>query len=92
MKLNGAILANTDTGTLINYLIRSLFSQVDVNLGGKIISSSASTYSYRAYLETLLNCNGETKETQLGMKLFHKDRACLLDDTDVPRKIKKMQV
>ena len=74
LKLNSPILANTDRVTLINYLIGSLFSQVDVKLGGKIISSSASTYSYHAYLETLLNCNGETKKLNQGWNSFAKTR------------------
>ena len=70
LKPNSPILANTDRVTLINYLIGSFFSQVDVKFGGKIISSSTSTYSYHAYLETLLNCNGETKKFNQGWNSF----------------------
>ena len=38
LLLNGANLANTDIVALINYPIGSLFVQVNVGLGGKIIS------------------------------------------------------
>ena len=39
------------------------------------ISSSTNTYPYRAYIETLLNCSKEEKNTQFGMGLFYKDTA-----------------
>ena len=39
----------------VNLLLHSLFSQVEVQLNDKLVTSSASTYAYRAYLETLLN-------------------------------------
>ena len=39
------------------------------------ISSSTNTCPYKAYIETLLNCSKEEKNTQLGMGLFYKDAA-----------------
>ena len=42
-----------------------MFSQVDVSLVEKEISSSYNTYVYRAYLETLLNYGKPGKESHL---------------------------
>ena len=60
----------------------SLFSQGDILLGGKVISSSTNTHHYRAYFETLLNYSKEAKNTQLDMGLFYKDTAGYFDELD----------
>ena len=44
-----------------NYPIASLFNQVDVILGGKLISSATNTYAHRSILEVLLNCDKELR-------------------------------
>ena len=54
-KANGQNLAEADKVSVINYPVSSLFSQVDILLGGKVMSSSAITYPYKAYIETLLD-------------------------------------
>ena len=82
IKAGGQNLAETDKANVINYPVSSLFSQVDILLGGKVISSSTNTYPYRAYIETLLNYSKEAKETQLGMDFFYKDTAGHLDELD----------
>ena len=60
----------------------SLFNQVDIILAGKVISSSANTYPYRAYIETLLNYSKKAKNTLLRMGLFCKDTAGHFDELD----------
>ena len=40
-----------DKFSVISDLVSSLFSQVDILFGEKIISSSTNTYSYIAYIE-----------------------------------------
>ena len=42
-KANGQNLADADKVSVINYLVSFLFSQVDILLGGKAISSSTNT-------------------------------------------------
>ena len=59
----------------INYSIGSMFNQVDVNLGGTTISSSNNLYSYRAYVEALLNYGKDAKKSQLQMGMYFKDPA-----------------
>ena len=59
----------------VNYIFGSAFSQVDVSLGGTVISSSNNTYAYRALLETLLNFGSDAKSTQLEMGFYKKEVA-----------------
>ena len=77
-KADGQNLAEADKVSVTSYPVSSLFSQVDILLGGKVVSSSTNTYPYRAYIETLLNYSREAKETQL----FYKDMAGHLDELD----------
>ena len=53
----------------VNMLLHSLFSQVDVQLSDKLITSSVNTNVYRAYLEILLNYGKPAKESQLTTSL-----------------------
>ena len=66
-----------------NYPIASLFNQVDVILGGKLISSAAHTYARRSILEVLLNYNKVAAESQLGCGLFCKDTAGQMEEMDI---------
>lgn len=73
--------ANTNVGP-INLLAHSLFQQVDVWLNDTMITNASNLYHYRAYLETLLSFNGESKTSQLTMALYNKDKAGSMDDVD----------
>ena len=66
-----------------NYPIASLFNQVDVILGGKLISSATNTYAHRSILEVLLNYDKEAAELQLGCGLFCKDTAGQMEEMDI---------
>lgn len=59
----------------INYPIASLFNQVDISLGDRLISQSDNLYTYRAYIETILNYNTQTLASQFTAGLFFKDTA-----------------
>ncbi|XP_053323790.1 uncharacterized protein F54H12.2-like [Spea bombifrons] len=61
--------------SLINYPIATLFNQLDVTLGDRLISQSNNLYSYRAYIETLLNYSADALSTQFTAGLFYKDTA-----------------
>ncbi|KAM4019358.1 uncharacterized protein F54H12.2-like [Anomaloglossus baeobatrachus] len=50
-------------------------SKVDITLGDRLISQSDNLYSYRAYIETLLNYSTQTLSTQFTAGLFYKDTA-----------------
>ena len=67
---------------LANYPIASLFNQVDVILGGKLISSATNTYAHRSILEVLLNYDKEAAKSQLDCGLFCKDTAGQMEEMD----------
>lgn len=67
------------TGPVNNWM-HSLFSQVEVSLNGKLISSPSHTYGYRAYIETLLNFGSSAKKTHLTSRLWYKDTAGKFND------------
>lgn len=70
--------ATTQVGPT-NLFLHSLFSQVDVSLNERLISSSTNTYAYHAMLETLLNYGEEAKTSQLSMAMFFKDTPGKMD-------------
>ena len=77
---DGANIADVAAIGPVNLLMHSLFSQVDVALNDKLVSSSTNTYAYRDYLETLLNYGKEAKESQLASVMWYKDTAGKMDD------------
>ena len=82
-KANGQNLAEADEVSVIDYPVSSLFSQADILLGGKVISSLTNTYPYKAYIETLLNYSKEAKNKKLGMGLFYKNTASHFHELDL---------
>ncbi|XP_019617759.1 PREDICTED: uncharacterized protein F54H12.2-like [Branchiostoma belcheri] len=73
VRPNGADLPGDAKVGPVNLWLHSLFQQVDVSLGGKLITDATNCYPYRAYLETLLNFGSEAKQTQLTSSLFYQD-------------------
>ena len=67
----------------MNCPIASLFNQVDIILGGKLISSGTNTYSHHSILEVLLDYDKEAAESQLGCGLFCKDTAGQMGGMDI---------
>ena len=76
---DGANIADAAAIGPVNLLMHSLFSQVDVALNDKLISSSTNTYAYRAYLETLLNYGKEAKKFQLTSVMWYKNTSGKMD-------------
>lgn len=67
----------------INLTLHSLFSNIDVELCGKVISdSNTGLYPYRAILETLLTYGKDAQETHLLSSLFVKDTAGRMEEMD----------
>ncbi|XP_053534212.1 uncharacterized protein F54H12.2-like [Ictalurus punctatus] len=67
---------------LINYAGSTIFSQVDVSLGDRLISQSSNTYPYRCIIECLTNYGKDALETLFSAGLFYKDTAGHMDVTD----------
>ncbi|KAJ8029813.1 hypothetical protein HOLleu_29306 [Holothuria leucospilota] len=81
-RKDGSALEDDDAVGPVNLFLHSLFSQVDVALNGREISSATPTYPYRAIIETLLNYSHPTKVDQLTSALFYKDTAGKMDVAD----------
>ena len=77
---DGTDLAPAAPVGLINYPGCTLFSQVDITLGDRLITQSSNTYPYRGIIECLLNYGNGTLDTQFGCGLFQKDTHGHMDD------------
>lgn len=66
LKNDGSLYKDADAQpALVNNILSSLFRQVNVSLNGKSVNSSDGNYSYRAYLETILNYGSDAQNTHL---------------------------
>lgn len=57
----------------ISYFANTCFSNVEMFLNNSQIGSSNNLYPYRAYMESALSFDKETKSTQLAMAMYHPD-------------------
>ena len=62
-----------NTAAPINLSLHLMFREIFVELNGRNVSETSPQYSYRAYLETLLNFCKETKDTRLQCEGWTKD-------------------
>ena len=62
-----------------NLFLQTLFSQVDVYLQQKLVSSGAAGHAYRAMFDTLLNFGPPALESQFQSQLFYKDTGGAMD-------------
>ena len=81
-KADGAGLNAGEKVGVVNNFLHSLFKQVDVYLKEKQVTQAMGTYSYRSYLETLLNYGPSAKKSQLTAALFYKDTAGKMEVAD----------
>jgi hypothetical protein len=67
---------------VINYLLNTLFCQVDIFLAGKKITPSIATHAWRAIFEVLLNFGKDAKSTHLETSGYKKDTAGEMDSLE----------
>ncbi|XP_069098405.1 uncharacterized protein F54H12.2-like [Pleurodeles waltl] len=65
----------------IAYPTATMFNQVDINLGDRLVTQGDNMYAYRAYIESILNYSREALDTQLSAGLFYKDTEAHFEDT-----------
>lgn len=82
VKANLSATGDQDKVGPVNLFLHSLFSQVDVFLQDRLVSSSNNTYPYRSFLETLLSYGKEAKESLLTSELYFKDTPGKMDAAD----------
>ena len=69
--------ADVNQPGVVNNMLQSLFRQVNVSLNGKNINTTDSNYSYRAYIETLLNFGEDASRTHLELCGWYSDSKSL---------------
>ena len=80
VKGNGDALDDTSAVAPVNLFIHSLFSQIDLFLADRLISTGSGTYPFRSYIETLLTHNEDSKNSWLAAELWHKDTPGCFDN------------
>lgn len=83
VKGDGSKLETTDYVGPVNLFLQSMFSQVEVTMQGKLVTSTTSHYPYKAMIQILLSYGDEAKTSQLTSQLWEKDTAGHLDDNDI---------
>ena len=81
IKEDGTKWKDTDIVTPVNLWMQSLWSQVDVYLQQKLVSTSGTNYPYKAMFDVMLNYGLDAKATQLQSQLYYKDSAGAMDHT-----------
>ena len=66
-----------EVGVAINLGLHSLWSQVDVTVGGRLMTQATGMYPFKAFIQTLLNYGKEAKESQLVSQGWYEEGADL---------------
>jgi hypothetical protein len=66
----------------VNLWLHSLFSQIDVYLQQKLITSSNSSYFIKAYIDSLLKCCTSSREVNLQSQMYYKDNCDAMEEND----------
>ena len=66
----------------VNLWLHSMFTQVDVYLQQKLVTSSSTLYPYKAYIDTILKETYDSQRSQLESQLFYKDLGAGMDSAD----------
>lgn len=82
VKGDGTSLGDQEHVGPTNLFLHSLWSQVEVQLQQKIVSSAGTMYPFKAYLDTLL-CHGiGNKETKLQSQMYYPDSSHAMNTGD----------
>ena len=82
LRTDGTPIDSSDEVSLSNLCLHSLWCQVDVSLGQKVITTSIGiNYPYKAILDVLLHYGHDAKDSQLQAEGYYKDTAGAMDMT-----------
>ncbi|XP_069502700.1 uncharacterized protein F54H12.2-like [Ambystoma mexicanum] len=79
-KADGSAIPATAKVATIAYPVATLFNQVDITLGDRLITQSDNLYAYRTYIESILNYSNDALDTQFTAGLFYKVTAGHMED------------
>jgi len=73
-----------DNVTVINFPLQSFWSQIDVTLQNQLVSTDLNThYSYKSYIDALLESNPADEDILLPSQLFYRDTAGSMEGSPV---------
>ncbi|KAK3915987.1 hypothetical protein KUF71_006055 [Frankliniella fusca] len=80
-KADGSDLSATDSPDVapVNYLLHTMWKQVDVELNGTLVSQASTNYHYRSYMEACLGYDFPAKKSHLTSLMWYKDDANAMD-------------
>ena len=83
-KADGAALANADKVLVAawNNFLHSLFQTVELDVNGKLVTDPNTSYSYRGYIDLLVNTPKNLFDTRMKYQGWEKDTAGKFDVTD----------
>ncbi|XP_033728984.1 uncharacterized protein F54H12.2-like [Pecten maximus] len=76
-KADDSVLAENEKTGIINLLLQSMWSQIDIYMNGKLVSLNTNNYPWKAYLKTILSSGTDATKSQLTSQMFY------LDDYDM---------
>ena len=82
VKPDGTNVADDEQVAAVNFLLHTLFSQIDVLLQQKQISSTGNNYPYKAIIDAYLNYGKDAKLSHLQSALYFKDTAGEFDSIE----------
>jgi hypothetical protein len=77
---NGVAIAPNENVGVVNNILHSMFSNIDISIGNRLVSTTSNLYPFKAYLETHLNYSNAAKQSHQTLSLFYKDTAGKIDD------------
>lgn len=84
LKADGSQVVATDNVGLINLPMQTMFSQLDVFMQDKLITSSTNShYTYKALLDVMFNSKPEDEQSHLTSQLFYRDSAKNMDGSAI---------
>ena len=76
-------LAKAEPAVPVNLALHSLWNQVDVSLGGRLMTQATGMYPYKSMIQTLLNYGKGAKESQLLSQGFYYEAGKNMDTQTV---------
>lgn len=75
VKADGSTPASSDWAYVspVNYLLHSMFKQIDIEINGKQISMAPQTYPFKAIFETIVGYTEDAKTSHLTAALYRAD-------------------
>ena len=74
-----SVLAADEIAVPVNLALHSLWNQVDVSLGGRLMTQATGLYPYKSLIQTLLNYGKEAKDSQLLAQGFYHEAGKNMD-------------